>query len=68
MCIRDSHCFLLPDYAAMQNILQMQQLFPLPFHQLGNWDTCPTGNNARNFLFSHFIAQQAFTLLCLGGD
>ena len=43
----------------MQGILQVQELFPLPFHQPGHGNAGPAAHDPGDFLLGHLIPQEA---------
>ena len=56
---------VLADHTAVQDILQVQQLFPLALHQLGHRDAGPPRHDAGDLLLGYTVPQQA--VLPVGG-
>ena len=46
----------------------MQQFFALAFHQFGNRDARPAGDDAGDFFLGHLVAQQRAVALGFLGD
>ena len=52
------HGLVLTDHALMEYALEPEQLFALALHQFGYGDARPAGDDARDLLFRHAVAQQ----------
>ena len=59
---------ILTDDALVERIIQMQQFFALAFHQFGNRDARPAGDDAGDFFLGHLVAQQRAVALGFLGD
>ena len=53
---------ILTDNALMQCVIQMKQFLAFAFHQFGNRNACPAGDNAGNFFFRNLIPKQCCLL------
>ena len=57
---------VLTDHTLMQNVLHVQQLFPLALHQLGDGNTRPALDDAGNLLLCDLIPEEGAALTLVG--
>jgi hypothetical protein len=60
--------FVLPDHALVEDVLQVQELLPLTFHQARNRNSRPFAHNFCNFFFGDTVVKQRIGGLRLFGD
>ncbi len=59
--------FVLTDYAFMEHIFQMNELFPLAREHLADGNTRPAADDLGDVFFADFFFEQGFAL-CAGGN
>ena len=62
------HGLVLADNPLVQDILQVEELLALAFHELGDGDAGPAADNPGDLFFGNLVPQEAVLTLALLGD